>query len=61
MTEGQIFYEIELNSEGESGIYIFSTVTNDGLWPVGEYSVDMYIDDREKPDITVKFIIKENQ
>ena len=57
LTSPQVIYEVEMDSEGKSGVYIYSTLTSDELWPVGDYSVDMYIDTREEPDATVKFSV----
>lgn len=58
LTDPQEIYEVEMNSEGESGIYVFSSLTLDGLWPVGDYSVDIYIDDRDEPDATIEFSVE---
>ena len=57
VTEDYVFYEIDMTSEDETDIYIFSSVTNDEIWPIGEYKVDMYIDDREQPDVTSLFSV----
>lgn len=57
-TDNMQIYEVEMASDGQSGIYVYSTLTFDGLWPTGDYSVDFYIDDREQPDQTVKFTIQ---
>ena len=58
MTDLQIIDEVEFNNEGESGIYVYSSLTLDSLWPVGDYSVEIYIDSREEPDATVNFSVK---
>lgn len=58
LTEPQVIDEVILESVGESGVYIFSTLTNDVLWPIGDYSVDIFIDSREEPDATVEFSVK---
>ena len=58
LTDPQEIYEVEMNSDGKSGIYVYSTLTLDGLWPVGDYSVEIYIDDRDKPDATIEFSVK---
>ncbi len=58
LTDPQVIYEVEMNNEGESGVYVFSTLTLDSIWPVGDYSVDIYIDDRDKPDATIEFSVK---
>lgn len=39
-----------------SNIYIFSTLTNKGNpWPEGDYKVEMYLENREKPSGVVNF------
>lgn len=43
------------NGKKGSDIYVFSILTNQGPWPVGDYRVDMYIDGRAKPDTSVQF------
>ncbi|MPM76932.1 hypothetical protein SDC9_123931 [bioreactor metagenome] len=43
------------SGENATSAYVFSNVTNDKLWPVGNYRVDMYIEDRETPDCSVAF------
>ncbi|MBN1624702.1 MAG: membrane lipoprotein lipid attachment site-containing protein [Clostridia bacterium] len=58
LTEPQIIDEVSFSSEGESGIYVYSTLTNDGLWPLGDYSVEMFIDDREEPDAVIEFSVR---
>ena len=58
LTEPQIIDEVEFESDGASGIYIYSTLTIDGLWPAGDYSVEMFIDDREEPDAVVEFSVE---
>lgn len=58
LTEPQIIDEVSFSSEGESGIYVFSTLTNDNLWPIGDYSVEIFIDDRDEPDATTEFSVK---
>ena len=58
LTEPLVIDEVIIDSVGKSGVFIYSTLTNDGLWPVGDYSVDIFIDDREEPDATVKFSVR---
>ncbi len=58
LTEPQIIDEVEFSSEGESGIYVYSTLTMNGLWPMGDYSVEMFIDDREEPEAIIEFSVK---
>jgi hypothetical protein len=58
LTEPQIIHEVGVTSEGESGVYVFSTLVNDGPWPIGDYSVEIFIDDRHEPDAIAEFSIK---
>ncbi len=58
ITDDQMIYEVEMNNEGQSGIYVYSTLTIESLWPDGEYSVDMYVDNRTEPDATAFFKIR---
>lgn len=57
LTDPMVIDEVIIESVGDSGVYIYSTLTNDGLWPIGDYSVDLFIDDRDEPDATVKFSV----
>lgn len=57
LTEAQTIDEVVIDSEGNSEVYISSTLMSDNLWPVGDYGVDMYIDNREEPDATVEFSV----
>ncbi|MBT3320183.1 MAG: hypothetical protein HN389_10520 [Clostridia bacterium] len=58
VTEPQEIYEIDFTTEEQSGIYVFSELTNDGLWPIGDYNVEVYIDDRTDPDATIEFSVE---
>lgn len=58
LTDPQEIYEIDVNSEGKNDVYVFSSLENDGLWPIGDYSVEIFIDDREEPDKVVEFSVK---
>ena len=58
LTDMQVIDEVVIDSAGKSGVYIYSTLSTDNLWPVGDYSVDMYIDNREEPDATAEFSVK---
>jgi hypothetical protein len=58
LSDPQIIDEVSFSSEGESGIYVYSSLTIDGLWPAGEYSVEIFIDDREEPDATIEFWVR---
>lgn len=47
------------SGDSEPNIYIYNNITNNGRpWPQGEYMVEMYIGDREKPDASVEFEVK---
>ena len=59
VTEPQIIDEVSFNSEGQTDIYVYSTLTMDGMWPVGDYSVEIYIDERKDPESVVDFSIVE--
>ncbi len=50
----------EINSgEGEPDRYIFNNINNSGKpWPLGEYRVDIFVDDRENPDAAAEFEVK---
>ena len=58
LTEPQSIHEVGVTSEGESGVYVFSTLVNDGPWPIGDYSVEIFIDNRDEPDAIAAFSIK---
>jgi len=55
LTDPQRIDSISFNNEGQSGVYVFSVMEPGGMWPPGDYSVDIYIDEREEPDATVNF------
>ncbi|HPD97575.1 MAG TPA: hypothetical protein PLP89_04535 [Synergistales bacterium] len=51
-------YEMDSGTAG-TDIYIYNNIHNGGRpWPQGEYRVDIFIDDREKPDAQVDFEVK---
>ncbi len=57
--EGEEAYRVPFNANGESGIYVYSTLTTHlGEWPAGEYKAEIYIDEREEPDATVDFTVE---
>jgi hypothetical protein len=58
LTEEQKITEILLDSQDKSGIYVFCNLTNDTPWPAGDYNVQIFIDEREKPDAVVSFKVK---
>ena len=41
----------------ESGQLTFD-LTNDGPWPVGEYEVDLFLNDGEEPERTLEFEVQ---
>jgi len=47
----------ETSATGGSGQLQFS-LTNDGSWPVGEYKVDLFLNDQEKPARTLEFKVQ---
>lgn len=49
--------EVMLDSGTISSRYIYSFVEENDLIPAGDYKVEYFIDDREEPDATVKFVI----
>jgi len=57
LTDPQIIDEVEFNSEGQSGIYVYSTLTLGSNWPTGDYSVEIFIDNRNTPEATVEFSV----
>ena len=57
-TQDYELYTVDMNNEGESGIYVISTLETDEVWPIGDYSVNIYIDDRDEPDATIRFNVK---
>lgn len=57
-TQDYELYTVDMNNEGESGIYVISTLETDEVWPIGDYSIEIYIDDREEPDATIRFTVK---
>ena len=60
MTENMQIAEFRMDSkEADEDVYVYSNLTNDQNWPVGEYKVEIYIGDREKPDKIVEFKVSE--
>jgi hypothetical protein len=47
----------ETSATGRSGQLQFS-LTNDGSWPVGEYKVELFLNDQEKPARTLAFKVQ---
>ena len=58
VTEPQEIFEVEFTTEDQSGIYVYSELTNEGLWPIGDYNVQIYVDDRTDPDVTIEFSVE---
>lgn len=47
------------SGDSEPNIYIFNNINNNGRpWPQGEYRVDLYVDNRGKPDASVDFEVE---
>jgi hypothetical protein len=47
----------EVNSKGGSGQVQFE-LSNDGPWPVGEYKVDLFLNDEQEPAQTLEFRVR---
>lgn len=59
LSENEIITDFELDSgENDPDIYIYSFLTNETPWPIGDYAVEIYIENREKPDEIVMFTVK---
>ena len=48
----------EVSATGGSGPFQFE-LTNDGPWPVGEYKVDLFLDDEQEPARTLEFEVQQ--
>lgn len=59
VTEPQEIYRLDYTAEEVSGMYVYTELTNNGLWPLGDYYVEIYIDDRTDPDVTIEFSVEE--
>lgn len=57
VTENQLIDEVVVNSGDISDRYIFSNLEPTALLPEGDYKVEIFVDDREEPDATVKFVV----
>ena len=55
----QVIDSFEADSGEISDRYIFCELAMDKNWPVGEYKVEIYIDDNEKPAAVVEFAVEE--
>lgn len=57
--QGQEAYRVPFDANGKSEIYVYSTLTTQlDQWPAGDYKVEMYIDERDKPDAAVEFTVE---
>jgi hypothetical protein len=56
-TAGDKIGETTVDSGDITDRYLSGTLTNDGLFPAGDYKVDFYVDDREEPDATAEFSV----
>lgn len=57
VTGDQLIDEVVLDSGDISDRYIYSDWSPNIILPEGDYQVEYFIDDREEPDATVKFVI----
>jgi hypothetical protein len=57
VTENQLIDEIVVDSGTISDRYIYSNLEPTAALPLGDYQVQYFIDDRETPDATVKFVV----
>jgi len=57
LTEDLEITEMNLDSGEMTDRYISCNLTNDTLWPEGEYAVEIYIDDQTKPVESVNFTV----
>lgn len=61
VTGNEAMGEITVDSGDVSDRYIYSNYEPTALLPAGDYQVEYFIDDRKKPDATVKFSVTEAQ
>lgn len=57
VTDNQLIDEITVDSGDISDRYIFSNLEPTAPLPEGDYMVQIFIDEREEPDATVKFVV----
>ena len=57
VTGNQLIDEVVLDSGDISNRYIYSDLSPTAILPEGDYQVQYFIDDREEPDATVKFVV----
>lgn len=51
-------YEYPLDTQGKSEVYISCTLTPSQTLQTGDYKVEIYVDERDKPDATATFTVK---
>jgi len=56
--EGKEGNRVSATAGGGGSIYVNSSVPNNDAWPTGNYKVEIYVDEREKPDATVEFTVE---
>lgn len=61
VTNNQLIDELTLDSGDVSDRYIYSNLEPTAPLPTGDYMVQIFIDEREEPDATVKFVVVEAQ
>jgi len=61
VTDNQKLGEIVVDSGDISDRYIYSNIEPTVLLPIGDYMVQIFIDERKEPDATVKFVVVEAQ
>ena len=61
VTEKIKLTEFNMDSqESDEAEYIYSNITNDKIWPIGDYQVEIFLGERTKPDAVIKFKVSEN-
>ena len=61
VTEKIKLTEFNMDSqESDEAVYIYSNITNDKIWPIGDYQVEIFLGERTKPDAVIKFKVSEN-
>lgn len=61
VTENMKLTEFNMDSqESDEAVYIYSNITNDQNWTIGDYKVEIFIGNRTKPDAVIQFKVSEN-
>ena len=61
VTEKIKLTEFNMDSqESDEAVYIYSNITNDKIWPIGDHQVEIFLGERTKPDAVIKFKVSEN-